>query len=140
MRAYTRYTVRRIATIRPIQFSALKVLNPLDDEDEHGEDDDRQADVKQIRHHKLLWKGMCYGPIKNLVRGGLSRPDDSYAAERWFLTDPMRGRHRLLLLGLLLDLEHEHAPPAQRPRPWHPAVPQLRHERRRRHGENGAIG
>ena len=91
MRAYTRYTVRMIATIRPIQFSALKVLNPLDNEDEHGEDDDRQADVKQIRHHKLLWKGMCYGPIKNLVSGGLSRPDDSYAAERWFLTDPMRG-------------------------------------------------
>jgi hypothetical protein len=43
--------VRRIATISPIQFSALKVLNPLDDEDEHGEDDDRQADVEEIRHH-----------------------------------------------------------------------------------------
>jgi hypothetical protein len=27
------------------------VLNPLDDEDEHGEDDDRQADVEEIRHH-----------------------------------------------------------------------------------------
>jgi hypothetical protein len=35
----------------PIQFSALKVLDPLDDEDEHGEDDDRQADVEEIRHH-----------------------------------------------------------------------------------------
>jgi hypothetical protein len=40
-----------IAAIRPIQFSALKVLDPLDDEEEHGEDDDRQADVEQIRHH-----------------------------------------------------------------------------------------
>jgi len=66
--------VRRIATIRPIQFSALKVLNPLDDEDEHGEDDDRQADVEQIRHHKLLWKGMWYGSIKALVSGGSSGP------------------------------------------------------------------
>jgi hypothetical protein len=66
--------------MRPIQFSALKVLNPLDDEDEHGEDDDRQADVKQIRHHKLLWKGMCTDLIKALVSGGVSRPDDSYAA------------------------------------------------------------
>jgi len=36
--------------IRPIQFSALKALNPLHDEDEHGEDDDRQADVKKVLH------------------------------------------------------------------------------------------
>jgi hypothetical protein len=40
-----------IAAIRPIQFSALKVLDPLDDEEEHGEDHDRQAGVEQIRHH-----------------------------------------------------------------------------------------
>jgi hypothetical protein len=36
--------------IKPIQFSALKALDPLDDEDEHGEDDDRQADVQQVVH------------------------------------------------------------------------------------------
>jgi hypothetical protein len=32
--------------IRPIQFSALKALDPLQDEKEHGEDDERQADVE----------------------------------------------------------------------------------------------
>jgi hypothetical protein len=36
--------------IRPIQFSALKALDPLQDEEEHGEDDDRQRDVKHVRH------------------------------------------------------------------------------------------
>jgi hypothetical protein len=36
--------------IRPIQFSALKALDPLQDEEEHGEDDDGQDDVKQVRH------------------------------------------------------------------------------------------
>jgi hypothetical protein len=30
--------------IRPIQFSALKALDPLQDEEEHAEDDDRQDD------------------------------------------------------------------------------------------------
>jgi hypothetical protein len=36
--------------IKPIQFSALKALDPLQDEEEHGEYDDRQRDVKQVRH------------------------------------------------------------------------------------------
>jgi hypothetical protein len=36
--------------IRPIQFSALNALDPLQDEEEHGEDDDRQRDVKHVRH------------------------------------------------------------------------------------------
>jgi hypothetical protein len=34
--------------IRPIQFSALKGLNPLQDEVQKGEDDDRQADVEPV--------------------------------------------------------------------------------------------
>jgi len=38
------------------------VLNPLDEEDEHGEDDDCQADVKQIRHRELL--GLVASRIK----------------------------------------------------------------------------
>jgi hypothetical protein len=38
------------AAIRPIQFSALKVLDPLDDEGERAKDDERQGDVQQIPH------------------------------------------------------------------------------------------
>jgi len=52
--------VRAMPAIRPIQFSALKVLDPPDDEEEHGEDDDRQADVEQIRHHNSCGKD-AYG-------------------------------------------------------------------------------
>jgi hypothetical protein len=32
------------AAMRPTQFSALKVLNPPDNHDEHGEDDYRHRD------------------------------------------------------------------------------------------------
>jgi hypothetical protein len=39
-----------MAAIRPTQFSALKVLDPLDDEEEHGENDDRYADDQQVVH------------------------------------------------------------------------------------------
>jgi hypothetical protein len=35
--------------IRPIQFSALNALDPSQDEEEHGEDDERQRDVKHVR-------------------------------------------------------------------------------------------
>jgi hypothetical protein len=39
-----------MAAIRPTQFSALKVLDPLDDEEEHGENDDRYADDQKVVH------------------------------------------------------------------------------------------
>jgi hypothetical protein len=45
-----RKMVSRIEAIRPTQFSALKVLDPLDEKEERGEDDDRQADTEQVRH------------------------------------------------------------------------------------------
>jgi hypothetical protein len=45
-----RKMVSRIEAIRPIQFSALKVLDPLDEEEERSEHDDRQADAEQVRH------------------------------------------------------------------------------------------
>jgi hypothetical protein len=35
--------------IRPIQFSALKALDPLQDEVQEGEDDDRQDDIEPVR-------------------------------------------------------------------------------------------
>jgi hypothetical protein len=40
--------------MRPIRFSALKVLNSLNEQEERGEDDDRQADVQQVGHGALL--------------------------------------------------------------------------------------
>src|SRR5215472_17197581 len=36
--------------IRPIQFSALKALDPLHQQPQRGEDDDRQADIQQVGH------------------------------------------------------------------------------------------
>lgn len=42
--------VSTMPAIRPSQFSALKTLDPLDQEDEDGEDDDRQADIQQVVH------------------------------------------------------------------------------------------
>jgi hypothetical protein len=42
--------VSKMPPIKPIQFSALKGLNPLQDEEQDGEDDDRQADIEQVPH------------------------------------------------------------------------------------------
>jgi hypothetical protein len=39
-----------MAVIRPTQFSALKVLDRPDEEEEHGEDDDGYADDQQVIH------------------------------------------------------------------------------------------
>jgi hypothetical protein len=39
-----------MAAIKPTQFSALKTLNPLDDEEEHGEDGHRYEDGPEIIH------------------------------------------------------------------------------------------
>jgi hypothetical protein len=38
------------AAIKPTQFSALKVLDPLDDEGERAEDNQCQGDVQQVPH------------------------------------------------------------------------------------------
>jgi hypothetical protein len=50
-------------TIRPIQFSALKALDPLDEEEERGEYDDGQPDVDEVEHGALLGvtAGVAYG-------------------------------------------------------------------------------
>jgi hypothetical protein len=42
--------VSRTPTIRPSQLSALKVLNPHDEEDEQREDEDSQAHVEEVIH------------------------------------------------------------------------------------------
>ena len=82
-----------MAAIRPTQFSALKVLDPLDDEDERAEDDERQRYVQQIPHELSRSSGRASPVpthIKLLLRARLSGPDSSYAGVARFLTDPMR--------------------------------------------------
>jgi hypothetical protein len=44
----------RMAAMRPTQFSALKVLHPFDDEEEHREDDDGYANHQKVIHHNSL--------------------------------------------------------------------------------------
>jgi hypothetical protein len=85
-----------MAAIRPTQFSALKVLDPLDDEEEHGENDDRYADDQKVVHgfsQDLNTSGT--GPdglIKALVRARNCGPHSSYAGACGFLTNSMHGR------------------------------------------------
>jgi hypothetical protein len=45
-----RKIVSAMAVIRPTQFSALKVLDRLHEEEERGEDDDGHADDQQVIH------------------------------------------------------------------------------------------
>jgi hypothetical protein len=46
--------VSTMPTMRPMMFSALKALDPLDEEEERGEHDDRQPDVDEVEHGALL--------------------------------------------------------------------------------------
>jgi hypothetical protein len=39
--------------IRPSQFSALKALDPLDEQEKHSENHDRKQDIKEIVHEAL---------------------------------------------------------------------------------------
>ena len=39
--------------IRPIRFSALKTLDPLDEEEERSENHDRQPDIGEVKHGAL---------------------------------------------------------------------------------------
>ena len=55
--------VRQIPTISPSQLLALKALNPLDEQEEHGENDDGQPDVREILHN-LSFRRVEYRPSK----------------------------------------------------------------------------
>jgi hypothetical protein len=70
--------------MRPIQFSALKVLDHPHEKEERGEDHDGDADDEQIVH----------GSIKALISAVNCRPDGSHAAVCGFLTDLMRKARR----------------------------------------------
>lgn len=49
-----RYTLSAIAATRPMMLSALKTLDPLDDQSEDGESRDGQYDVEDVAHLGLL--------------------------------------------------------------------------------------
>ena len=99
-----RKIVRRIAVIRPTQFSALKTFHHPDEEEESGEDNDRYADDQQVIHggSLLLPRGASIARrgawlaagrtaiIKALIRGVNCCSHGSHAALPAFLTDPMR--------------------------------------------------
>ena len=99
-----RKIVRRIAVIRPTQFSALKTFHHPDEEEESGEDNDRYADDQQVIHggSLLLPRGASIARrgawlaagrtaiIKALIRGVNCCSHGSHAAPAQFLTDPMR--------------------------------------------------
>jgi hypothetical protein len=92
--------VTKAPRMRPIRFSALKALDPLDEEEQRGEDHDRQPDVDEVEHEALL------GFLEVIVRlsagaDGLSQalgkreksgPSGTHAPPRGFLTEPMRDR------------------------------------------------
>jgi hypothetical protein len=50
MRAANRYTTSKKPPINPIQFSALKPLDPLENEVEHGKDSESDRYVEQVEH------------------------------------------------------------------------------------------
>src|SRR5277367_1725784 len=75
--------------MRPTQFSALKVLDPLNDPEENSEDNDGDRDHQQICHPNSLRlrlrvkqtcsSGACHPVLAPFMRG-----------QRAFLTDPMQ--------------------------------------------------
>src|SRR6266849_1107033 len=80
--------------IRPIQFSALKTLNPLHDEVEHGKHHDRQADVRQVEHGALLGLLRLMSLVASEPRWAGERPGPcaTHAGPRQSLTRSMRPR------------------------------------------------
>ena len=57
--------------IRPIRFSALKTLDPLDEEEERGENHDRQPDIDEVEH------GALQGFLLVCVPGPATRSGDT---------------------------------------------------------------
>jgi hypothetical protein len=72
--------------IRPIRFSALKALDPLDEEEKRGENHDDQPDIDEVEHGALQgfllvcaswarhplggngWRAACSGSFQVAVR------------------------------------------------------------------------
>ena len=70
-RATNRYTVSRTPPMSPIQFSALKALDPLDEKPERGENHDGQTDIEEVPHDALLGVALCAPPGPAARPGGV---------------------------------------------------------------------
>jgi hypothetical protein len=80
--------VRPMPTIRPSQLSTLKALDPLHQQPQRGEDDDRQADVQQVGHGP---SSDCLGPGTS---PGIQMTMQSYLGKcrfRWVHAASIRG-------------------------------------------------
>ena len=56
--------------IRPIRFSALKTLDPLDEEEKRGENHDRQPDIDEVEHGALQGFLLVYATWPATRSGG----------------------------------------------------------------------
>ena len=63
-------------------FSALKALDPLDEEEERGEHDDRQADVDEVEHGALLGVSQGRGAAQKLCGPDSSEPPETGTGPR----------------------------------------------------------
>src|ERR1700733_1275512 len=86
--------VSKMPPMRPSQFSALKVLNPLHDQEEHGEDDDRQADVQHVEHGNPPGHTGNDVPVEPPLTWKDVVPYAIHAARGAVLTRPMRARRK----------------------------------------------
>src|ERR1700728_883778 len=59
--------------IRPIRFSALKTLDPLDEEEERSENHDRQPDIGEVKHGALQGFLLVCAPWPATRSGGGGR-------------------------------------------------------------------
>src|SRR5260370_10814052 len=86
--------------MRPSQLSALKVLDPPDDQGEHREDDDSERYVQQIRHGATPWWLRLSDLAKPQFRALSSGPCSPYAGSGEFLTMPMRASRTSRPVGM----------------------------------------
>ena len=56
--------------IRPIRFSALKTLDPLDEEEKRGENHDDQPDIDEVEHGALQGVLLVCAPRARHPLGG----------------------------------------------------------------------
>ncbi len=81
--------VRPIPTISPSQLLALKALDPLQQQEEHGEHQDGQPDISQILHKRLL-QAHEYRPSKQACMRGIPFSNGVHAAQVGSLTKSMQ--------------------------------------------------
>jgi hypothetical protein len=74
----------------PIQFSALKALNPLEEKPERGENHDGQTDIEEVPHDALLGVSLCAPPGPAAHPGGVGQAAGGPFAQASFRWWPRR--------------------------------------------------